>query len=158
MYHEFNAKVVLEMAEVIEQNGYKFYRKAADEVKNPETKKFLLELAEMEVEHEAVFAGMKTQLSEKENADIVFDPYDETALYLKALADIRVFYEKEIDTSSAEEVLKAAVTAEKDSIVFYLGLKDSVPDNKGKDRIEAIINDEMKHIRILSNKLLELKT
>jgi rubrerythrin len=156
MYHKFNAKAVLEMAETIEKNGYAFYRKAADDVKAPDIKVFLLELAEMEVGHEKLFVSMKTKLSDKESEEIVFDPYDEAALYIKALADTRVFYEKTIDTSSAEEVLKAAIEAEKESIVFYLGMKELVPDNLGKGTIDNIIREEMKHIQLLSKKLLAL--
>jgi rubrerythrin len=157
MYHKFNSKVVLEMAENIEKNGYTFYRQAADEVTDPEIKPFLLELAEMEVGHEKLFTAMKTKLSDKESEDIVFDPYDEAALYIQALADTRVFYEKTIDTSSAEEVLKAAIEAEKESIVFYLGMKELVPEEAGKSTVDDIIREEMKHIQIISKKLLALK-
>ena len=157
MYHKFNAKAILEMAENIEKNGYVFYRKAADDVKDPEIKTFLLELAEMEVGHEKLFTSMKSKLSDKESEDIVFDPYDEAALYIEALADTRVFYEKTIDTSSAEEVFKAAIEAEKESIVFYLGMKELVPDEAGKDKIQEIIKEEMKHIQTISKKLLAIK-
>ncbi len=157
MYHKFNAKAILEMAENIEKNGYAFYRKAADDVKDPEIKTFLLELAEMEVGHEKLFTSMKSKLSDKESEDIVFDPYDEAALYIEALADTRVFYEKTIDTSSAEEVFKAAIEAEKESIVFYLGMKELVPDEAGKDKIQEIIKEEMKHIQTISKKLLAIK-
>lgn len=157
MYNEFNANEVLEMAERIEQNGYAFYRKAADDVNNPEIKAFLLELAEMEVGHEKLFTQMKASLSNAEKAELVFDPEDETALYLKALAETRVFYEKEIDTTSAEEVLKAGIAAEKESIVFYLGIKEMVPAQAGKDKIENIIKEEMKHIQVITGKLLGLK-
>jgi rubrerythrin len=157
MFHKFNAKTILEMAENIEKNGYTFYRRAADEVENPEIKTFLLELAEMEVDHEKLFTSMKANLSEKENKDIVFDPYDEAALYIQALSDTRVFYEKEINTSSAEEVLKAGIEAEKESIVFYLGMKELVPEASGKDKIDGIIREEMNHIQTISKKLLALK-
>jgi len=155
MYHKFNAKEVLEMAEKIEQNGYRFYRKAAEDVKNPEIKKFLLELAEMEVVHEKTFIDMKQQLSNKEKEEVVFDPWEETAAYIQALADTRVFYEKEIDTTSVEEVLKAGIAAEKESIVFYLGMKEMVPAGQGKDKIENIIKEEMRHIRIINNQLMK---
>jgi rubrerythrin len=55
-----------------------------------------------------------------------------------------------------KEILKAAIVAEKDSIVFYLGLKDFVPDRLGKNRLDKIIKEEMGHIRILSNELVSL--
>ncbi|EMR75129.1 hypothetical protein MBGDF03_01255, partial [Thermoplasmatales archaeon SCGC AB-540-F20] len=54
---------------------------------------------------------------------------------LRALAETRVFYEKKIDhQASFEEILKTAITAEKDSIVFYLGMKDVVPATSGKTK------------------------
>ncbi|MFH2129066.1 MAG: ferritin family protein [bacterium] len=157
MYHKFNAKEILEMAEQIERNGFLFYTKAAASVQGDEIKKFLSELAEMEVTHEKTFAEMKNQLGSQEKEEVVFDPYEETAAYLQALADTRVFYEKEIDMSSVEEVLKAAIIAEKDSIVFYLGMKDMVPEGKGKTRVDGIIKEEMKHIQIISNELMKYK-
>lgn len=156
MYHSFNAKEILEMAETIEINGEAFYRKAADDVADAGVSKFLLELAEMEVTHKLIFSEMKAALSDKETQEVVFDPFEETGAYLQALADTRVFYEKTIDTSSAEEVLKAAIEAEKDSIVFYLGMKDMVPKEFGKEKIDKIIREEMKHISIISNELLRL--
>ena len=87
-----------------------------------------------------------------------FDPNDEAALYLGSLADSKIFFKKEIDTSSLEEVFKAAIIAEKDSIAFYLGMKDLVPGHLGKDKLDEIIKEEMKHIRILNDKLIDLKS
>lgn len=154
MHHKFNAEEILEMAERIEKNGYDFYKKAAEDVKDEEIKRFLLDLAEMELKHEVSFQEMKAALSSGEKADAVFDPDDEAALYIQALADTRVFFEKKIDTSSVQEVLKEAIIAEKESIVFYLGIRDMVPDNAGKAKINAIIKEEMSHIQIISAKLL----
>jgi rubrerythrin len=86
----------------------------------------------------------------------VFDPEGESVLYLRALADTRVFFEKAIDTSSMREILKDAITAEKDSIVFYLGMREMVPEKMGKARMDAIIKEEMGHIRLLSKELAAL--
>ncbi len=157
MYHKFNASEILDMAIQIEKNGYAFYKKAAQDVKETEIKSFLEELAEMEQKHEEFFSKMKSALTAKESAEVAFDPYEETAAYLQALADTRVFYEKSIDTSSAEEVLKEAIVAEKESIVFYLGMKDMVPKESGQDKLDEVIREEMKHIQIISNQLLKLK-
>jgi rubrerythrin len=52
------------------------------------------------------------------------------------------------------EILKSAIEAEKDSIVFYLGMKEAVPQNLGRDRIEAIIKEEMGHIQMLTKHLV----
>jgi len=111
----------------------------------------------MEDVHEKTFASLRKTISEKEKAATVFDPEDQTGMYLRSLADTRVFFEKELDFSSMKSILKDAIGAEKDSIIFYLGIKDAVPADLGKDKIEAIIKEEMSHIRILNREIMALK-
>ena len=153
MSYDFNADDVLAMAEQMEINGGKFYRLAADSSSDAANKEFLLELAAMEDEHEKIFKAMRAELSEKEKESTVFDPNGEAGMYLRALADTRVFFEKEIDVTSMKAILTSAITAEKDSIVFYLGMKEAVADGLGKGRIDHIIKEEMGHIKLLSGKL-----
>jgi rubrerythrin len=157
MSYDFTADDIFEMAEQMERNGAKFYRTAAENAAEASGKELLLGLAAMEDEHEKTFAELRADLTDKEKSATVFDPEGESALYLRALADTRVFFKKEIDVSSMEEILKEALTAEKDSIVFYLGMKDLVPDKFGKDRMDAIIKEEMGHIRILGKELISIK-
>ena len=157
MNYDFNADEIFEMAEQLERNGAKFYRTAAEAASLSDVKQLLVELAEMEDQHEITFSKLRADLSDAEKASTVFDPGNETAHYLKALADTRVFFEKEMDTSSAKEVFKAALLAEKDAIVFYLGMKEMISDELGKGRLEDIIKEEMSHIKIIGNKLAALK-
>jgi rubrerythrin len=157
MRYDFNADEVFEMAEQMERNGEKFYKRAAATIDDEPHKKLLLELAAMEVDHEKTFKAMRSDLKAAEKSATVFDPEGEAALYLRALVDTRVFFEKEVDVSSMENILKAAIEAEKDSIVFYLGMKNAVPEKLGQDRIEGIIKEEMGHIRLLSRELAQLK-
>jgi len=157
MAYVFNMNEILEMAEQIERNGAAFYRKAAEGISDSKNRELLLELAQMEDQHEKVFASLRAQLSEEEKTSTVFDPEGEAVLYLRALADTRVFFEKKIDTGSMEEILKEALVAEKDSIVFYLGMKELVPEKAGKAKIDSIIKEEMGHIKLLGKKLVELK-
>ena len=154
MSYDFNADEVFEMAEQMERNGAKFYRDAAENATDPANKEMLIGLSQMEEAHEKMFESMRTELTAAEKASTVFDPSGEAALYLRALVDSRVFFEKEIDVTSMLEILKAAIEAEKDSIVFYLGMKEAVPKNLGQDRIEAIIKEEMGHIKLLSKHLV----
>jgi len=143
MGYDFNVDEIFEMAEQVERNGAKFYREAAENIDDTDAKKLLSEFAVMEDEHEKTFAGLRSELKDEDKQSTVFDPEGESALYLRALADTRVFFKKEIDTSSLKEILKAALTAEKDSIVFYIGMKDLVPGKLGKDKIDHIIREEM---------------
>ena len=167
MSYDFNADNILEMAEQIERNGGKFYRTAAANVEDPASKDLLKGLAAMEDQHERTFASMRASLSETDKQPTAFDPENESIGYLKALADSRVFVERRIpeltslkgkpDKEIMEEILKFAIGAEKESIIFYLGMKDIVPASLGKDNLDDIIKEEMSHIRMLSNRLISIK-
>ncbi len=155
MGNEFNANDIFEIAKQIEINGAKFYRTAANRVDEDIHKQFLLGLAEMEDTHEQTFADMQKNLSTAEKAESVFDPEDQNALYLKALADTRVFFEMDQPEESMKGILKAAISAEKDSIAFYLGMKELVSEKLGKSKVDDIIKEEMSHIQLLAAKLVE---
>jgi rubrerythrin len=157
----FNADEVFEMAEQIERNGAKFYRAAAK--KFPQVSQVLSDLAAMEDEHENTFAAMRAELSATEAEPLVFDPDGQAQMYLRVMADEHVFdmkadpSEKLADKKSPEEVLKMALGIERDSIAFYVGLKEAVSRKAGKDKIEGIIKEEMVHITTLNKKMKALK-
>ncbi|MFQ5771518.1 MAG: ferritin family protein [bacterium] len=157
----FNADEVFEMAEQIERNGAKFYRAAAE--KFPQVSQVLSDLAAMEDEHEKTFAAMRAELSGIEIKPPVFDPDGMAQMYLRAMADGQVFnikadpVEQLAGQETPEDVLKMAMGLERDSIAFYVGLKESVSPRAGKDKVEAIIKEEMGHIATLSQKLEALK-
>jgi rubrerythrin len=157
MRYDFNADDVFEMAERLERNGAKFYQDAAAGIDGEEARTLLVKLANMELDHEKTFKQMRSDLAAAEKQSTVFDPEGEAIGYLRALADTRVFFEKEIDATSMREILKAAIEAEKDSIVFYLGMREMVPEKLGRNRLDAIIKEEMGHIRLLSKELVALK-
>jgi rubrerythrin len=156
MMYDFNADDMFEMAEQLERNGARFYRDAAAAVTEAKYRDLLLKLAAMEDEHEKTFVRLRSELGAAEKKPTVFDPDNEAVLYLRALADTRVFYEKQIDTSSMTAILKDAITAEKDSIVFYLGMRDAIPEDLGRKRLDGIIKEEMGHIHLLSKELTAL--
>ncbi len=156
MANDFNANEIFEIAKQIEVNGAKFYRDSAELVSDAAQKEFLLELAAMEDDHEATFATMQKELTEGEKAATAFDPEGEGVLYLKALADTRVFFEKEKPSADMKGILASAIAAEKDSISFYLGMKELVTEKLGKDKIDHIIKEEMSHIKLLAVQLVTL--
>jgi len=160
---KFNAGEVLDMAMKIEQNGMNYYNKAAEIFKNEPANDMLKKLAEWENSHKLTFAAMKDGLASAQTTDVVFDPQGEAGLYLNAMADGNVFNVNE-DPSKAmtgkeslEEVLRKALLMEKDSIIFYLGLREMVPPSLGKDKVDDIISEEMSHIGYLNKELVALK-
>lgn len=158
----FNAAEIYEMAEQIERNGAGFYRKAAGSVPDAEAAEMLQSLAAMEDEHEKTFADMKADLSDRDRGEAVFDPDSQAGLYLRSLVEGRVFdvkadpAERLTGDESLAEILHTAIGLEKDSIVFYLGMKHAVPDSLGKGRLDDIIEQEMGHIATLSERLAAL--
>lgn len=155
----FNAIEIFEIAERIERNGVKFYRKAAEGLSDEDIRQTLLSLAEMEAEHEETFANMRKQISHKERELITFEPENEMTLYLQAIANGHIFdlkkdpSEQLTGKETIDNILKLAIEAEKDSIVFYVGLKNFVPAKAGQDKVEEIIEEEMGHIVVLNQKL-----
>jgi rubrerythrin len=153
----FNADEIYTLAEQIERNGAAFYRKCAQN--NPSEAKLLDGLAEMEDGHLEVFQGMHRSVTEKESELTAFDPDGTAGLYLREMAGGCVFNTKQSPADvlsgneSLQDILKTAIGLEKDSIVFYLGMKEMVPKSLGKGKIEAIIQEEMKHVTMLSQEL-----
>ena len=156
----FNADEVFEMAEQIERNGGRFYRAAAE--KFPAVRDVLLKLAKWEDDHEKTFAKMRAEPASGDAGLPVFDPDDQAQMYLRVMADGHVFnlnvdpVEQVAGKDTPEEMLKMAIGVEKDSIVFYVGLKESVSSAAGKSKVEAIIKEEIQHVAILKNELLAL--
>jgi rubrerythrin len=162
MSFPFNADEIFEMAEQIERNGARFYRRAAEGAVDPRNLRLFLDLAAKEEEHQKIFATMRADLAGEKREPAVFDPDGQAALYLRALADGHVFDVKadpvELLTGKETEkdILGMAMGMEKDSIVFYLGMKEMVPETLGKDRIDDIIKEEMGHLAFLGNELATL--
>jgi rubrerythrin len=159
---EFTADEIFEMAEQIERNGGAFYRKAAEGFDHAPVKAMLQELAAMEDGHERVFADLRRKLTQKDRQAPVFDPDDQAVRYLRAMASGYVFDVKVqpadnlSGNESLEEILRVAIGLERDSIAFYVGLREVTPEQFGRDKIEWIIREEIQHVNLLSGKLAEL--
>ena len=155
----FNADEIFEIAEQIERNGAKFYSSAAKIFSESAAREKLLALSAMEEQHEKTFAAIRSELSSGLRFESTFDPDNQAAMYLQAIADGKVFDIKSDPSNilskgiTLKEILNIAIGLEKDSIVFYLGIKDMVPDKLGKDKIDIIIKEEKGHIVELSNQL-----
>jgi rubrerythrin len=156
-----NVDETLKIAEQIERNGIAFYERAAERF-HGEEKRTLLSLANMERNHERAFAGMRRELADADERLKAFDPEGESQRYLAALADGQIFDLKADPVAllggeqSVQDILELAIDLEKDSVVFYVAIKDAVPEGLGKPKVEKIIKEEMDHIILLSGILSSL--
>jgi len=160
---DFNADEIFEMAERMEVNGAAFYRKAAGGSGDDEVRGQLEELAVMEDGHLATFTALRESLPSADKVSETWDPDNLAGGYLRAFADGHVFdvsadpSEQLSGRESPEEIFRVAIGLERDSIAFYLGLKELVPERLGRDKVEEIIKEEMGHVTLLSGKLAALK-
>jgi len=159
----FNADEVFEMAEQIERNGAKFYREAAAKTSDRQTKDMFLRLAGMEDAHLRTFQQMRKTLSDQDKGGTTFDPEGEASLYLQAMADQRGFEGMRSPTvkltgkESTRELLEIAIGAERNSILYYVGLKEMVPTETGRDKVQTIISEEVRHAADLRRQLAALQ-
>lgn len=160
----FNADDAFAMAEQIERNGQEFYRSASQAASGcgGSTAGLLSDLADWEATHQQRFAAMRSQLSEEDKKPTAFDPHGESEMFLRAMADGHVFG-KGADPSdvlstcgNAEEIIRAAMAFETDTILFFLGLEDLIPQRLGKEEIGRIISEEKRHVAFLKRQLEEL--
>ena len=150
--YKFNLSEIFEIAEQIERNGAVFYRKAAIKFNdNPEANSILLDLAIQEEQHEKTFSDILHNTLK--NNDISQE--DElTRQYLDAIAGQFVFDNSKIeseltDKMSQQDIFDAAIQKEKDSIIFFLGLKNALSSEQDKKTIDFIIEEEQRHLIIL---------
>jgi len=159
---DFSADNVLSIAQQIERNGAQFYRAAAEYACAIDARQMLLSLASMEDDHEKTFTKLRDKLTADEKLPTVFDPDSQEAAYLRTMANSNIFNprvdpaERLTGNETLDEVLKTAIGLEKDSVVFYQGLKMVVPKRLGGKKLDNIIEEEMRHIALLSEKLISL--
>ena len=156
MGYAFNANEMLDLAIRIEENGGRFYRKAAQLQADPENRALLEQLAGMEDHHKASFEAMKKELSESPMMATTFDPLGETGQYLAAMADTHggegsvAAADALTGKESMLQIIDTAVGLEKESILFYLGLRDMVPPKSGREELDQIIREEQRHLTQLN--------
>ena len=147
---QINADYVLQMAERIEHNGADFYRMAAGYVRSTGTAQLLLQLAAAEAQHEQTFAAMRHRLAGQQGSPEL-DPKSDTWTYLKGLLGGKFF---DVHTSPADllrdkdspqDILLTAIGLEKETVVFYEGVK-SVVREEDRSVVEAVLREEMGHI------------
>ena len=155
----FGVEEIFDIAMDIERNGAAFYREAAAVLADEAVRGELLELAKMEDEHEETFRVMKRSILGDETIAEWYDPEGEAAAYLRAVADGKVFGSVSgairalPQPPTVRDVLEYAVELERESVLFFTGMRNTVPDHLGSGKIDAIISQEMGHVVLLTQKL-----
>lgn len=136
---------VIEQAVQTEKLGAGFYADMAGRfAENAEMKKLFDDLAAKERVHEKTFAALKAKIK-----DETIEGWEEFSNYLRAIVESAFFIGKDKALTAMQgiknerEAVDHAIGFEKESLLYYIGLRGAV---KEKDIIDEIIDEEKSHI------------
>ncbi|MDD4900410.1 MAG: ferritin family protein [Candidatus Omnitrophica bacterium] len=148
----FSGSEIVEIGIQIEKNGRDFYQTLIGKIKSLKAKEVFEFLVKEEEKHIKVFQGILDSLDK-------YDPPEsfpgEYFAYMKALANEYIFTQKDTGkliaqkVSSDKQALDMGIGFEKDSIIFYGGMKKTVPEYDLKV-LDSLIDQEQQHLRMLS--------
>ncbi len=144
----FHASEIVDMAVRVEQNGYAFYTALLEKATEDRLKQVYTDLAQQELRHIDDFRRLLEGVKRYEPAEQYAGEHQD---YLGALADAHVFIKEgagarlAAQTKDALEALDAALSFERDSVLFFYEIREMV---KGEDAktVEEIIRQEKMHI------------
>ncbi len=147
---------VFAMAVRIEENGSAFYEGAAQKTQDSRVKKLFEDLAVMEQAHVTFFRALRSTQPAQLLEPPVWDPEGLAESYLQATADTHIFTVEAASSrlkqvGSPIQALDVALQFERDSVAFFVGLKQLIQAQDGKDEIDKLILAEMEHIRMISS-------
>jgi len=148
----FAGSEVVELGIQIEKNGKDFYEALVKQSKNEHAKTLFGYLAGEEEKHIMTFQKLLDSIEKYEPAEVYSQEYFE---YMNLLAGEYVFTRKDKgveiarNIKSDKEAVEIGIKFEKDSILFYEGMKKLVPDYD-KKIIDELIFQEQQHLKKLS--------
>ena len=152
----YSLNEIIELAVQIERNGYAFYHEATKR-KDLDAKAidFLALLRDQELNHEKTFLGLRDDMDE-----IILElsqDWDMVSSYLKTIVDSRIFESENSAIKMATEakdlmsIVNFAITFEKDTLLFFHAINDSVSNPKTRQALARIINEEVSHVLRLND-------
>ncbi len=155
MGNVFAGSEIVELGIQIERNGRDFYNILVNQTENQKSKDIFKFLACEEEKHIETFQKILDSVQKHEPPGAFTEEY---FAYMKAMASVYVFTEKDKGKTVAKEIqtdteaVELGMGFEQDSIEFYEGMKKIVPPNDCK-LLEELIAQEENHIK----KLLDIK-
>ncbi len=164
MPESFSLHELLDLARTMELNGVDFYtRSAALYAKKPEAELFL-RLAKMEEDHEKTFARLQAALpATAEAAGGADDLFEASGLFLQALIDSENLEGSGFSryvftgTETPAQVVLMGVDLEKQTILYYMGLREMFAVPEELSVLEKIIHEEKDHLAVLIQEYRRLK-
>jgi len=148
----FSGEEIIEIALQMEESGKLFYEKALEYAQSDELKEMLVYLAKEEEKHAKTFSELGKDLKNdfKPNEQYVGEYGD----YVKSLINSHVFRINQVedlvkDIKNDKDILRFALSFEKDSIVIFQEFKNAA-NKEGAPLLEKLVNEEKGHIQKIS--------
>lgn len=145
----FSIMEVIEQAVQTEVLGHDFYSAMASKyAENDGLRNLFQKLAQKELVHKRRFEELKEVTGEEEPLD-----WEEVAHYFRAIVESEFFLGKGKSLpelhhiKNPEDAVTHAIRFEKETLLYFLGLRDVVRD---KEIVDEIISEEKSHIKWLS--------
>ncbi|MCK4274520.1 MAG: ferritin family protein [Dehalococcoidales bacterium] len=148
----FSGGDLINIAIDIERRGIMFYDIMAKSTDNEDARAVFEGLVEMERQHIKIFEDMLGEADKHQPREASSTGYSE---YLQAILDDAVFTDDMITSEMATQAdsdikaLELGMRAEKDSILFYYEMRDSMP-RRTVTMFDRIIAEEKSHLQQLS--------
>ena len=147
----YSIREAVEMAVRTEKLGVEFYTSMAGKFESERGLKDLFALlATMEMKHERVFTG----LMEKIKDDVHFE-WEEAQNYFRAMMQSQFFFGagKSLPSmdgvTTALEAVDFAIGFEKETILYFLGIRDAVAE-ADRALVDEVMAEETRHIAMLT--------
>jgi len=145
----FTSKEILDMALKLEQNGEAVYRRAVQDLMNPDMAKRLAWMADEEARHAEWFMKLQSDPETHKNSITVNDMNSDI---LHDIIGKQSFTLQDIDFTEVgdmRKLLNIFIEFEKDGILFYEMLRTFIKDRKVLKILDQIIAEEYQHIETL---------
>lgn len=148
----FSGSELINVAIGIERRGIAFYDIMTKSTESTAAREVFQHLADMEREHIRLFEGMLDQADKYQPAESYPGEY---AAYLQALIDSAVFTDDLVTSELATqadsdvEAMELAISAEKDSILFYYEMRNIMP-RRAQPTVDRILAEEKSHLKELT--------
>jgi rubrerythrin len=153
---KYSIREVLEMALQTEKRGHDFYTVMAEKFGgNAGLKELFGKLALQEKKHEHAFEKLLDSVTEAEP-----EGWEEAQNYFRVMVESEFFLGREKSLTAMEnvktelETVNLALGFEKESILYYSGLRDFVSD---KAAVDDVIKEEKEHVKWLRGLMDTLK-
>lgn len=159
MSYLFSAGDILETAIQIEKNGAAFYDNLARATLNFQARSVYTDLLAQERKHQATFEQMLASIAAQQDGQRLFE---DRSRFIKSLAEGAVFSGQKViadlakRTLSDAEAIQVGIGFEKDSILYYIEMREIVRQ-VDRDVVDRVIGEEKKHLSVLSELLKKVE-